>query len=219
MKTIPRASTNQMGAPAINPAPRSKSVASPSIRPSCRGDSAPPARWNRRPRAGIITLNQMSVVERRLAQTEPAARRGKPLLTIATVAAQTGPDCGARHVNHAIEDGRIVWAWRISAGKSARAETRILRHSAEHYVKTLGRTPEPEITWVQVLAIVLPVGEAFPCSRLMCWWSATAALGRDLIIEGSLRAVGDASARPGRGGSQLVTRASAIEFLRARRIL
>jgi hypothetical protein len=166
-----------------------------------------------------MPLNRMSVVERRLAQTEPAARRRKPLLTIGTVAAQAGADCGAEHVKHAIEDGRIVWAWRIGAGHSARTETRILRHSAEHYAKTLGQSMEPELTWAQVLAQVLPDGQAFPCSRLMCWWSATAALGRDLIAEGSLRAVGDASPRPGRSGSQLITRASAIEFLRTRRIL
>ena len=198
---------------------RPKSVASPSIRPSCRSGSAIPERWHRRPRAVAVALNHLSVIERRLAQTEPAVRRSKPLLTIPTVAAQAGPDCGASHVKHAIEDGRIVWAWRIGAGKSARAETRILRHSAEHYVKTLGRAPESELTWLQVLAMVLPIGEAFPCSRLMCWWSATAALGRDLVAEGSLRAVGNASARRGRGGSQLITRDSAIEFLRTRRIL
>ena len=207
------------------PAQAQRETEKPAIRPTCRGqhfpraDSAAPERWHRRPRAGFVLLNQMSVVERRLAQTEPAARRGKPLLTIATVAAQAGPDCGATHVKHAIEDGRIVWAWRIGAGKAARTETRILRHSAEHYVKTLGRTLEPELTWSQVVAMVLPVGEAFPCSRLMCWWSATASLGRDLIAEGSLCAVGDASPRKGRAGSQLVTRASAVEFLRTRRIL
>ena len=197
----------------------------PPVRPTCRAAAARPPeaeafeRAHRRPRCEGMTLNQMSVVERRLAQTEPAVRRRKPLLTIATVAAQAGADCGSDHVKHAIEDGRIAWAWRIGAGQAARSEARVLRHSAEHYAKTLGRTLEPELTWLQVLAMALPEGDAFPCSRLMCWWSATASLGRDLIAEGSLCVVGETSARRGRGGSQLVTRASAIEFLRTRRIL
>ena len=161
---------------------------------------------------------QMRLLERRLAAVRLAARVRKPLLTVATVAAEVGADCGWHHVMRAVEEGRIVWAWRINAAHSTRNEVRILRHSARHYARTLGARPEPELSWDEVLAVALPEGEAIPCTRLMCWWSAAAELGQVLMAEGSLSSVAGTANRRGPGGSRLVTRASAIEFLKSRRI-
>jgi len=177
------------------------------------------ARAKVRPRRDLPPpLRHLRLMERRLAALKLAARVRKPLLTVATVAAEVGADCSWQHVIKAIEDGRIAWAWRINAAGAVRPEIRVLRHSARHYARTLGARPEPELTWDDVLHMTLPEGRTIPCSRLMCWWSAGTDLGRNLIDEGSLRTEGGTAPRPGPGGSLLITRDSAVEFLKTRRI-
>lgn len=146
-------------------------------------------------------------------------RRRKPLLTVAAVAAEVGVDCTSEQVRRAIECGQIGWAWAIGVSGSMRSEVRILRHSAEHYARTLGRTAEPALTWVEVAGMIFPgAGPAYPSAQLVNWWSADPQLGLGLIKAGYWRAVGSGGKRGGRGATPLVTRESVVEFLKQRRI-
>jgi hypothetical protein len=146
-------------------------------------------------------------------------RRRKPLLTVAAVAAEVGVDCTSEQIRRAIESGQVGWAWAIGLSRSRRSEVRILRHSAEHYARTLGLTAEPSLTWAEVVGMILPgEGPVYPSAQLVNWWSADPQLGLGLIKAGYWRAVGSGGKRGGRGATPLVTRESVVEFLKQRRI-
>ena len=150
----------------------------------------------------------------------------KPLVSLETAAAHLGGGVDVDDVLLLLEaqtadaGPALDWCWNIGSKRAARAERRILTDCLRCH---LSKEPQPARTWEQVLALVLPHDKAsdelyFSARRLLTFWSAGADLALDLIRERELRTFEGTKWHRGRGGEALVSRASAVEFLKRRRI-
>jgi hypothetical protein len=139
------------------------------------------------------------------------SRQGWPFATIS--AARTLLDLDEDEIFERIEDGRILWAFNISASRGARRkELRILPAALADY-----KAQRPcQITWAQVFRQALPSNKPrFPCRQISRALNCSDSQVISLIKVRSLRAI--RAWRRGAQGAALITRDSFIRFLLRRR--
>lgn len=146
----------------------------------------------------------------------------RPVVTIKTAMGFLGADFSEDDVLGLIDSGAVEVAWNVGSISASRKEVRILAHSLDSYIRLGGVKPMQPLADSLVLKAVLPPqADGKPWIETIAFAESLligSDLANDLLREGSLIAFRGSEPRRGRGGSALITRESALQFLKQRRI-
>jgi hypothetical protein len=138
-----------------------------------------------------------------------------PTVDLTTARAVLG--CAEGELRAFIEVGKVPWAWNIARRLSGRIELRILAACLQDL--QIGYMVERSIETVAEL-IHGPRTEAIYGPEWHRAWNADSGHMGNLVKDGTLRLLpGSQDCRRGPGGSYQITWASAVEFIRARRLV
>ncbi|MEO7299002.1 MAG: hypothetical protein ABI042_10565 [Verrucomicrobiota bacterium] len=145
-----------------------------------------------------------------LAITLPSRR---PLLSVWSVCSLL--DCDSADVTKKIEDGTLPFAWDIHSSRSTKRHVRILARSVAE-IQSNGKA-SAKASLSAVIDSILPHSrERFRACELARFFSCDLCHMTHLVREGSLCEIGK---RKHTNQTRIVTRASVIKFLTARRML
>jgi hypothetical protein len=113
-----------------------------------------------------------------------------------------------------IESGALTWAWDIASADAERREIRVWRECMAAELSGLPQ-PDPDAE-AQALATVLPPGDEIRSSQLRRRWTASQGHIQHLIDQHLLQGLN--APRRGPYGYVRISRSSAVNFLRTRRI-
>lgn len=158
---------------------------------------------------------------------QPTAQRAaahlkltRPLVSVWTVLSVTEL-ANEDSVLEAIEAGELRWAFNVARPKSGKRSIRVLSQSV---IEFINHTPAPRISdaeeFAQIVKGFFPMYiAAVRATKLAMAWGVSGTHISHLIDERELRLAKGSPRRKGRGGSPQIEVASAVEFLKRRRIL
>jgi hypothetical protein len=122
-------------------------------------------------------------------------------------------DLSGDKVRALLDQGNLI-SFNISANKSGRAGLRVLTKSVEHFRATGGKKPLV-LDWPEIFRLILDHDKLFVRGmEIQRALNCDRGHVENLILAGHL--VSSKKARPGPGGSPIVTRASFEAFLKGR---
>jgi len=129
-------------------------------------------------------------------------------------------DLTLEEVTHACESGQLAWAFDLAVPGARRREIRIWRGSIHRWIATGGRDAGAgaDIPLDQILADILPGKHDPLTSEIKRRWMVSRDLIADLITAGAIRVSRPAAAKQGIHAASRISRSSATQFLKTRRI-
>lgn len=128
-------------------------------------------------------------------------------------------DVNENRVRSLIEEGWLLWAFNIALNADGlRQWGRVLTQSVENFLAGPVGASEAESDWRTVASLIFPAKPAIVTCELARSLNCSREQARRLISAGQFQIVPGTRCRRGPGGAAQVVTASAVEWLRKRRL-